>query len=291
MSRGTPRRRSPALPGVAAPADRRFHRADVPPERRRRLGRTASRFVRWGVGLAVVSIASAWLAGALLRADLLRVDHVVVLGTTHLSDRDVESLVSEMRGRNILHVDLDTYRRRLLGSPWVEAVNLSRVLPATVEIRVRERTPIALARLGARLYLVDASGVVIDAFGPGYRDYDLPVVDGLGSAPPSDGIVDPARTHLAAALLAAIAGRPDIRHRLSEIDVSDPHDAVVMFDDDPAWLHLGDGRFVQRLQNYIDLRPTLQARFRDLDYVDLRYDERVYLRGRGRPTRSGRATR
>jgi hypothetical protein len=70
-----------------------------------------------------------------------------------------------------------------------------------------------------------------------------------------------------------------LRKRVSQIDVSDARDAVVLFDDDPAWLHLGDARFVERLQNYIDLRPRLIERFRDIDYVDLRFDERVYLRG------------
>jgi cell division septal protein FtsQ len=57
---------------------------------------------------------------------------------------------------------------------------------------------------------------------------------------------------------------------------------MVMLDDDPAWLHLGDDRFVDRLQTYIDLKPTLRDRFRGIDYVDLRFDERVYVRAASR---------
>ena len=36
--------------------------------------------------------------------------------------------------------------------------------------------------------------------------------------------------------------------RLSQIDVTTPRDAVVLLDDDPALLHLGDTRFVERVQ-------------------------------------------
>ena len=55
-----------------------------------------------------------------------------------------------------------------------------------------------------------------------------------------------------------------------------------MFDHDPVWLHLGEDRFVERLNRYLELVPTLQERFVDIDYVDLRFGERVFVRSRGR---------
>jgi cell division septal protein FtsQ len=75
---------------------------------------------------------------------------------------------------------------------------------------------------------------------------------------------------------------------VSQIDVRDAHDAVVILEGDGALIHVGEERFAERLQGYLELAPTLRARVPEIDYVDLRFDERVYVRpaatsGRSRP--------
>ena len=42
----------------------------------------------------------------------------------------------------------------------------------------------------------------------------------------------------------------------------------------------GDDQFLERLQTYLDLAPALRERVREIDYVDLRFDERVYVQSR-----------
>ena len=69
---------------------------------------------------------------------------------------------------------------------------------------------------------------------------------------------------------------------MSQIDVSDAHDAVVLLDNDPALLHLGEERFRERLQAYLEIAETLRERIPDIDYVDLRFEQRVYVKPRGR---------
>ena len=71
---------------------------------------------------------------------------------------------------------------------------------------------------------------------------------------------------------------PELAKRVSQIDVADLHDAVVILDGDPALLRLGDDDFVARLQQYVDLAPALRERLAAIDYVDLRFDERLYVR-------------
>jgi hypothetical protein len=55
-------------------------------------------------------------------------------------------------------------------------------------------------------------------------------------------------------------------------------------------LHLGEDRFVERLQNYVDLSSALHARVPDIDYVDLRFERRVYVLPAGRPSRQPAVT-
>jgi cell division septal protein FtsQ len=270
---------------VAAPADRRFRRPQWPLDRRRRLTRIARRVLRWGVpSIAVVGLL-AWGGAALIGADALQVRWVVVEGHTRLSDEEVRALVTGLEGESIFQVDLEAYSRRLLTSPWIADATLFRVLPATVEVHIVERTPMALARVDQRLYVVDDRGVVIGAFGAAHQDLDLPIVDGLlASATAEEGtLVDADRLHLTASLLAALRDEPGLIERVSQVDVSNAYDAMVLFDDDPAWLHLGREAFAQRVRRYLELRQTLQDRFDGIDYVDLRFDERIYLRGRAMP--------
>jgi cell division septal protein FtsQ len=65
---------------------------------------------------------------------------------------------------------------------------------------------------------------------------------------------------------------------VSQIDVSDATDAVVLLSGDPTLLHLGDQRFVERLDRYMELAQALRNAVPEIDYVDLRYDKRVYVR-------------
>jgi len=281
MSRANaPRRGLPGLAGIHAPTDRRFRRPDVRPERRR-LVRATWRVARW-VGPALIGAALAlWIGRVLVSSEWLRIQHVVVRGNAQLSTAQVEQLVAGLRAENILGVGLDAYQRRLLNSSWIERATLSRVLPTTIDIDIVERTPMAIARIGRQLHLVDVAGVIIDEYAAEHRDFDLPIVDGLVDSAASRGPLVADRVRLTGQLLAAFEGRPDLGRRLSQVDVSNERDAIVMLDDDPTWLHLGTERFVERLTLYLDLAPTLRERFEDIDAVDLRFDERVFVRGQG----------
>jgi hypothetical protein len=86
------------------------------------------------------------------------------------------------------------------------------------------------------------------------------------------------RAGLALRVTSALSARPDLLRRLSQLDVSDPRDAVVILDGDPARLHLGEDDFVARLSSYLELAPALRSRVPLIDYVDLRFDSRVFVR-------------
>lgn len=284
MSRST-RRGLPAA-GVAAPADRRFRRPELLPQRHRRLERTIWSVGRWVLVLAALGLAGTWGAQRVAASDLFLVREITVRGNARLTATEVASLLGGLRDENVFLVDFEHYRQRAMASPWIERVHLSRILPATIVVDVIERAPLVVARLNQQLYLVDQTGKIIDEYGPSYRDLDLPIVDGLLEAGDDVPVAGADQVQLTAALFAGLEARPDLRRRLSQIDVSNARDAVVMFDDDPAWLHLGDAHFAARLQRYIDLRPALQDRFDALEYVDLKFDERVYVREHDRRGRS-----
>jgi cell division protein FtsQ len=196
----------------------------------------------------------------LAQADVFVVRSVTVRGNARLSTGEVLTIIDGLKGESLFKADLGAYRARLLDSPWVADAAFRRVLPSTIELSLTERAPMAIGRLGDQLFLVDAGGVIIDEYGPQYAQYDLPIVDGLVTAPS--------------------AGAPAIKARVAQFDVANAHDVVALVDQDPVWLHLGDRDFAARVRRYLELAPTLKGEHDDIDYVDLRFEERIYMRNR-----------
>jgi cell division protein FtsQ len=247
---------------VSAPSDRRFRRAHVTPARRTRFLRMSWRIaVRAALVLTVLAPAGYYVARQVLAADALTISRIIVTGNSRLSKGEVVALLDGIRGVNMLTIDLDEWRRKLRSSPWVADAAMRRVLPGTVSVAISERQPMGIGRINGDLYLID----------------DLPIIDGLA---PRDNatLIDPSRASLAARVLAALQPRPDLARRVSEIDVSDDRDATLILKGDTALVRVGTEQFVERLQSYVDLAPALRERVAAIDSVDLRFDQRVYVR-------------
>lgn len=269
---------------MKAPAEKNFRRAKTVKPVKKRAGRN---WWSW----RLVSICTASVLGLyvtyraldlVLHASAFQVHRIVVTGNVRLSSGEVQALVDGLRGSSILTADLSQYRERLMESPWVADVALRRVLPSTVEVFVSERRPIGLCRIDTQLYLLDRSGTIIDEYGPEYARFDLPIIDGAVSTQASgEPLIDPRRSALAARVIDGISMNKDLAGRVSQIDVSDPLDAVVLLDDDPALLHLGDEKFAERLQSYIELAATLRETVAEIECADLRFDDRIYVRPAG----------
>jgi cell division septal protein FtsQ len=267
---------------VTAPADKRFRRAHLKPARKR---------ARWiAMRWRMFALASAIAVGGFvvhrafvtfLGLQVFQVRRIAVHGNHRLSNGEVVALLEGLRGESILSVNLEEWRRSVLNSPWVADVSLRRTLPSTVDVLVQERAPLGIGRINGSLYLVDDRGMVIDEYGPNYADLDLPIIDGL-SWIPGDTNPDQSRAMLARRLMDALRVRNMAAH-VSQIDVSDARNAVVLLDGDSTSIRLGYEHFVERLQAYFDLAPALREQVRSIDYVDLRFDQRVYVR----PTRRG----
>jgi cell division protein FtsQ len=275
-------------PVMRIASDRRFRRAQLKPARRR--GKWSG-LVKRAAQCAVLATALVYGASrasmVAAESDMLRIDRIVVQGNARLSQGDVLAILTGLRGESLLWTDLDAWRRRLLSSPWIGEAALRRSLPSTVDVVISERHPIGIGRINGDMYLVDDRGVIIDQYGPQYAQFDLPIIDGL-SAAPGGTMTDTARADLAARVIAALTAKPAIASRLSQIDVSDAHNASVILTGDSAVIQLGDDQFLTRIESYIGLAGALRERVTDIDYVDLRFDNRIYVRPVVKPERARR---
>jgi len=278
---------------IAVSADKRFHRAHVKPARRR--GRFRH-LVRPAVTIAALLAFAALLVyrgGAIIaNAPILQIDHIVIHGNQRVASGTLLAALNGMRGENIVLTDLDAWRDRLLQSSWVRDATFRRSLPSTIEVSVTEREPIGVGRWKSHLFLVDERGVVIDEYGPQYADFDLPIVDGLSPPNAAEAPGDDLRGALAARVILSLRSQPSVARRLSQVDVTNAHNAAVILNGDPAVIYVGEDRFLPRLESYLGLSEALHERVADIDYVDLRFDDRIYVRpvgktGKPAPMRAG----
>jgi len=265
---------------VTAPADKRFRRAHVKPGRRRRWYAVLLPVARYAVITAAALFCAYYSATAVTHASVLAIDDIAVSGNHHLPTSEILGLLDGLKGENLILTDLNAWREQLIASPWIKEATFKRSLPSSVQVTVQEKVPIGLGRIRGRLYLVDDRGDVIDRYGPSYAEFDLPIVDGLSNENSREG-KNGARAALAAQVLLAMRGAPDVAKLVSQIDVSDEHNAVVILDGDPALLYVGTERFVPRLRSYLELASAMKAQVSEIDYVDLRFEDRIYVRPTG----------
>lgn len=256
------------------PAERFLRRAGRPRRSARRGFRSALRWTAAVSGLAALTAAGFWTAAAAGRARDLAVSRVVVEGNRRLSEGEILDTLGLYQSPNILALDLPALKEKLLRSAWIKDAELTRVLPATLTLRIVERTPVGIGVLD-RLYLMDEEGVLLDELTPRYRDLPLPLVRGLAR----EGSLSPERAALAGRVLAEVRRDPRLEGALSELDVAEGAAGLRLFlRNPPLGVLAREADLTARLSELLPLASELAARFPAMDEVDLRFRDRVYLR-------------
>lgn len=109
------------------------------------------------------------------------IQNVEVVGNQRLSRARVAEIAGISVGQNIFSTDTATLQRRLLDEPWVHTAQVTREIPNTVQIKIKEHEAAALASLEGALYLVTSEGEPFRTVKPG-EAFDLPLITGLSSA-------------------------------------------------------------------------------------------------------------
>ncbi|GMR23296.1 MAG: hypothetical protein BMS9Abin37_1713 [Acidobacteriota bacterium] len=240
----------------------------------RRIGKLLLKSV--ALALALVSLAAAFVmtVTAASRAPELAVHRVLVEGNEQLSDGEILELLEFSEHANILMLDLEEVRARLLRSAWVAEVEVERVLPSTLKLVIRERQPVAIAVLD-ELYLLASDGTMLDQLSPRYDIEKLILARGLRDG---DGLV-PERAALAGRLSAELIHDERLSDLVSELDVRDGRDSVRLRLRAPAVTALVDGdSMIARLREVVPLLDGIERHYAELAVVDLRFKGRAYLR-------------
>lgn len=266
--------------GLQAPEDeppflRPRRRTRLRPRRRGITARVLLLLQVAAVGL--LGVAFAWTAWQrVFASDRMRVGRLDVRGSHFLSEGEVRELVGPAVGESILTLDIEALKARLRASPWVADATVTRELPDTVRVEIRERVPLALAELD-RLYLMDQDGGLIDIYGPRTGAFDLPIVRGLL------GVEEGSRRGRARRAGALLADLSELGSEISEVYVEPSGDLRVVLRGAGEVLLFGEPPYRTRLVTFLSLRQELSAKAPDAEHFDLRFRGRIFAKQPNRP--------
>jgi cell division protein FtsQ len=246
--------------------------------------KTANRLM-W-VALALIAFAILGAAGLGLyrygeRSWRFRVDssdQIEVTGAEHVAHAHIMEVMGEDIGRNIFFVPLAQRKLQLEQIPWVESASVMRFVPNRLRIEIHERRPVAFARVGSRISLIDAGGTLMELGPGGKHKYSFAVIAGMNAGEPLS--TRTARMKSYNELVRELdASGAHYSQGLSEVDLTDTEDVKVLAADanGEVLVHLGSGSYLQRYKTYVTHVQQWRQQFDKLESVDLRYDGQIIV--------------
>ena len=233
------------------------------------------------VAFAIFGAAGLGLYGYGERSWRFRVDssdQIEVSGAEHVAHAHIMEVMGEDIGRNIFFVPLAQRKLQLEQIPWVESASVMRFVPNRLRIEIHERIPVAFARVGSHISLIDAGGTLMELGPSGKRKYSFAVIAGMNAGEPLS--TRAARMKSYNELVRELdSSGAHYSQGLSEVDLTDTEDVKVLAADanGEVLVHLGSGNYLQRYKTYVTHVQQWRQQFDKLESVDLRYDGQIIV--------------
>jgi cell division protein FtsQ len=253
------------------------------PARRSALPKKTAHGLLWAsvvaAGVCVLALAAGWLYSYGEHSWRFRVessDNIEVTGMQNVTKAQIMEVMGADIGRNIFFIPLAQQKAQLEQIPWVESASVMRFVPNRLKVEVHERTPVAFARVGPRIFLIDAGGTLMEL--PQRHKYSFPVILGMNPGEPLSTRT-PRMKAYGELVRDLDSGGARYSQDLSEVDLSDLDDVKVRVND-PAGdvlVHLGSSEYLKRYRTYVSHAQEWRQQFQKLDSVNLRYDNQVIV--------------
>jgi cell division protein FtsQ len=156
---------------------------------------------------------------------LLKTEQIDLAGNHIVGRESVVNVFYPDRGRSVLRIPLDTRRSKIEEIGWVESASVQRILPNRLRVEIVERTPVAFARNGNEIALIDAHGVLLDR--PADVDMRFPIVSGVSDSLPRDERERRMQTYQELVRDLNVV-HADSSNQLSEVDLSNPKNVRIV---------------------------------------------------------------
>ena len=203
-------------------------------------------------------------------------DNLEITGMQNVTKAQIMEVMGADIGRNIFFVPLAQQKAQLEQIPWVESASVMRFVPNRLKVEIHERTPVAFARVGPHIELIDGGGTLMEL--PHNHKYSFPVILGMNPGEPLSTRA-PRMKAYNELVQDLDSGGAHYSQDLSEVDLSDLDDLKVRVND-PAGdvlVELGSSDYLKRYKTYVSHVQQWRQQFQKLESVNLRYDNQVIV--------------
>jgi cell division protein FtsQ len=203
-------------------------------------------------------------------------DNIEVTGIENVTKKQIIEVMGDDIGRNIFSVPLSEQKAKLEQIPWVESARVMRFVPNRLQVDIHERTPVAFARVGPRIFLIDAGGTLMEL--PQKRKYSFPVILGMNPGEPLSTRIPRMKAYNDLVQQLDSSGAR-YSQDLSEVDLTDLENLKVRVNDPQGdvLVELGASEYLKRYKTYVGHVQEWRQQFQKLESVNLRYDNQVIV--------------
>ena len=222
------------------------------------------------------------LAASGVKLPVFQVAKIEVRGAEHVTPVQVKEILAREFPGNLNDIDILKVRQRLERMSWIKSARISKIYPNTLAVDIQERRPVGVACMES-LWLFDNEGVLLEEYRPGTPMRDQPFLSGL--LPLKKGIM-PEENRERMALFVSIVNElsakgGNVVSRISEVDVSDRNDIVIVPMEGTPRVHLGAEKLAERTVRFFQVLPRIQQENSAIGEVDLRSEGMVVLKPAG----------
>jgi len=214
----------------------------------------------------------------LISWDYLNIREIRIICPRQDTKKEIEAKLKEQNLGNILLADIGHLQQTIKSHLWVKEVHIRKVFPSSLRIEIEQRKPAAILHR-ENLYLIDEKGNLLEKVDSA-ENLSLPLLID------SDNFEKSYEEKLRLAWECLKSVSPSEREKIKALDLSYYGWVTLHFKDDDTRLILGYRNFAQSLKFFHEQGNNLEARFGPLEYVDLRFQDRLYIKPRKNPKRS-----
>jgi len=194
---------------------------------------------------------------------------ILISGNYHLEEEEIKSALDIRSGENLFRLSFDELETRLRRIAWIKRMSFRKQFPSTLMINIEETVPKALLNLNGQLFLINSEGNILEEI-VGEGASFLPVVIGIRPEKDRGGILEALKLIDALSEKNILSGKESIEIML------DSYGLVMNMDGES--IRVGYGGYSEKLQRWKELEPEIKKRNINIDYVDLRFKDRVIVK-------------
>ncbi len=209
-----------------------------------------------------------------------------IKGNSNIPDREIHELAQVDQGSNLLNINLKKVETTITSHNWLESVQVKRRFPSTIEITVKEHSPLGLVNIEKnkklQLHYFDRQGKIF-APAQGKEDIDFPVITGIIAQNEAKNLRfnKDSQAGMALQFLKLASGGNAILplQAISEINIHPQYGLIAYLTDRPFPIFLGKENIKNRYYQLVKIFRQLykNKKVEDIAKIQLNYAENKVL--------------